>query len=87
MQTPDEMRAILTEKAASDDDFRSQLLSDPRGTIQQEFDVEIPEGVDIQVHEDSAETAHVIVPPGPKLGEQQLAQVAGGKQSGFYYCM
>ena len=87
MKTPDEMRAILAEKAAGNDDFRNQLLSDPKGTIQSEFDVEIPEGVEIQVHQDSAETAHLIVPPGPKLGEQQLAAVAGGKQGQMYYCM
>ena len=46
--------------------------------IQQEFDLEIPADLNIQVHEDSAETAHLVLPPSPRLGETQLAHVAGG---------
>ena len=86
-KTPEEMRAILAEKAATDEDFRSRLLSDAKGTIQKEFDVEIPEGIHVHVHEDSSSTAHLVLPPDPKLGDEQLAAVAGGKQSGLYWCM
>ena len=78
MKTADEMRRILADKAGQDEEFRNRLLADPKGVIQQEFDVEIPAGLNIQVHEDSAETAHLLLPPSPRLSETQLAHVAGG---------
>ena len=89
MKSHDEVRKQLVEKAESDDIFRNQLLSDPRGTIEKELDLKIPEGLEIQVHEESAETTHLVLPPSPKLNETQLSQVAGGLKSingegGFY---
>ena len=78
MKTADEMRRILVDKAGEDEEFRSRLQADPKGAIQQELDLELPAGLSIQVHEDSAETAHLVLPPNPRLTEAQLAQVAGG---------
>ena len=87
METSDEMRARIVQKKDEDDEFRSQLISDPRGAIEKELDVTIPDGLKIEVHEDSIETAHLILPPKPKLDETQLSQIAGGKSSALYYCM
>ena len=38
----------------------------------------IPEGFNVEVHEDSATTAHLVLPPSPKLTEAELAMAAGG---------
>ena len=85
MQSIHQMRQTLAEKAAGDDEYRSRLLSDPRGVVKSEFDVEVPDDLDIQVHEDRRGVAHLVVPLGPKLGEDNLAQVAGGKMG--MYCI
>lgn len=87
MHDPNEIRAALAEKADADDQFRARLMSDPRAVIEEEFDLAIPDGVEIQVHQDSSEIAHVILPPSPKLSAEQLSQVAGGKEDGLYYCL
>lgn len=87
MSKPSEIRARIADKAGADEEFRARLISDPRGVIEQEFGVTIPDGIEIQVHEDSAEVAHVLLPPSPKLSETQLSQLAGGKPGGLYYCM
>ena len=81
MNSSDGMRRQLIEKAESDEAFRRQLLSDPHGTIEKELDVKLPEGLEIQVHEESAETTHLVLPPYPKLSETQLSHVAGGAKS------
>ena len=78
MKTADDMHRILVDKAGEDEEFRSRLLADPKSVIQQEFDLELPASLGIQVHEDSAETVHLVLPPSPKLSEAQLAHVAGG---------
>ena len=38
----------------------------------------IPDGFNVAVHEDSATTAHLVLPPSPKLTEAELETVVGG---------
>ena len=47
--------------------------------IEEELDLSIPDGLDIQVHEDTATTSHFVIPPSAKLAEEDLRAVAGGK--------
>ena len=78
MTTATELKTKILTKAAEDGDFRTRLLTDPRATISTELDVTIPEGFDVAVHEDSATTAHLVLPPSPKLTETEMELVAGG---------
>lgn len=76
--TMGELRAQITNKAVEDGEFRAQLLADPRSAISAELGVSIPEGFTIHVHEETANSAHVTLPPSDQLTEEELAQVAGG---------
>ena len=87
MKSVDEMRRMLAEKATEDEEFRAQLLTSPREVIAKEFDVEVPEGIEVHVHEDGPEAAHLVLPPGPRMDESQLTRVAGGKDHFMYWCM
>ena len=78
MQSLSEMRARIVDKASQDADFRAQLLRDPKETIGQELDIPIPASLSIEVHEESATTAHLVLPSDGKLGEGDLRAVAGG---------
>ena len=78
METVSEMREKIVVKAMKDADFRSRLLSDPKGTVGQELGVTIPESISIDVHEESATSAHLVLPPNSKLSEEDLKAVAGG---------
>ena len=75
-----EMRARLIEKAATDEAFRARLLAEPRAVIQSETGVSLPAGFHVEVHEDTADTAHLILPPvaDAQLDDADLEQVAGG---------
>ena len=75
METPKEMRAKVMDKAATDADFRARLLSDPKAALAQELSVTIPDSLTVEVHEESAGTAHLVL---PNLGEGDLRAVAGG---------
>ena len=90
MKTPDEIRAALVAKAREDDEFRKALMADPKTVVKQEFDIDVPDGIEIQVHEDSSNTAHLVLPNVSTLSEENLAQVAGGKAAGkpqMYWCL
>ena len=77
-RSTEEMRAHLTQKAMENPEFRSQLTADPRATISKEFDIEIPDNLDIQVHESDMRTVHLALPPSTELNEEQLEAIAAG---------
>ncbi len=82
METAQELQAKIVGKAAADEDFRARLRSDPKGAIAQELGVTIPASLGIKVHEESATTAHLVLPPASKLSESELQEVAGGAVMG-----
>ena len=78
METPNEMRMKILDRATEDADFRTRLLSDPKEAIGQELGVSIPASMSIEVHEDDGATAHLVLPPDSRLNEADLQMVAGG---------
>ena len=73
-----EMKAHLAARADESEDFRTRLVADPKGVISAEFGVSIPERFNVEVHEDSATIAHMVLPMSDQLTDEELAQVAGG---------
>ena len=84
MTTASDLKAQILSKADEDSDFRARLISNPTGTIATEIGTTIPDGFDIVVHEDSATTAHLVLPPSPALTEAELETVAGGHHTGLW---
>ena len=82
METPDEMRTKIVDKATGDAEFRARLLGDPKGALERELGVTIPASLSVEVHEESGETAHLVLPPDSKLTESDLRAVAGGSTMG-----
>ena len=78
MDTPSEMRSKIVARATDDPDFRTRLLTDPKGAVAEELDVSIPEGMCIQVHEESASSSHLVLPPAVSLSESDLQAATGG---------
>ena len=78
METSNEMRMKIVDKATGDAEFRARLLGDPKGAIKQELGVTIPASLSIKVHEESAETAHLVLPPDSRLSDADLQTAAGG---------
>ena len=77
MTTATEMKNAILSRAAEDGDFRAHLIADPKAAIASEMGTAIPEGFDVAVHEDSATTAHLVLPPSPKLTDAELEMVSG----------
>ena len=78
MTTATELRDKILSKADEDGDFRAALIADPKAAIATEIGMNLPQGFDLVVHEDSANTAHLVLPPSPELTEAELEIVAGG---------
>ena len=67
MTTATELKTRILSRADEDGDFRARLIADPKSAISAETGATIPDGFDVVVHEDSATTAHLVLPPSPAL--------------------
>ena len=77
-QTVEEFHDYVRNKAVENEEFRARLLADPKAVMEEELDLSIPDDFSIEVHEDSATTAHLVLPPSAALAEEDMRTVAGG---------
>ena len=77
-----EMRLIA--KAWTDEAFRQQLLSNPKAVVEQEYGAALPEGMNVEIIQEPANTLYIVLPAMPEsssseeLNDEQLEAVAGG---------
>ncbi len=83
---PNEYAKVVT-KAWSDPEYKARLMSDPKAVLA-EAGVDVKQGIEIEVHENTDTTIHVVLPASPAgetLSEQDLDQIAGGASSGAFH--
>ncbi len=78
MKTMSELREQLVARATEDEEFRVRMLDDPKGAIKEELGLVIPDGFTVEVHEDTTDTGHLVLPPSSALSEADLEMMAGG---------
>lgn len=78
LQSSEDMRRQITDRAISDDEFRSLLLSDPKAAISQELGMDMPDDIEVVVHQNSPQTLHLSLPV-TDISEDQLEQIAAGR--------
>lgn len=78
MQTIDELRDRLVDRAARDEGFRARLLADSNSAVESELGLRIPEGFSVVVHEENDSTGHLVLPPSSQLDDADLEQVTAG---------
>ena len=81
--TQAELQGKIIAKAQAEPEFRAQLVADPKAAIEEVIGSEIPEAITVQVHEDSATSFHLVLPPSRELTEEELATVSAGDLTWF----
>jgi len=61
-----EMQEIIT-KAWENDEFKKILLENPKKTIETELGIQLPEDIEIFIHEQTPTKLHLILPMKPEL--------------------
>jgi hypothetical protein len=56
----------LIKRAWQDADFKRQLLSDPRATLEGALGVSLPAGLNIHIHEQTRTDLHLVLPMPPE---------------------
>jgi hypothetical protein len=77
-----ELEARVIERAFKDENFRMELLRDPKGNLEKELGIKIPESVIVKIIEEKEGEVCLFLPLVPKqegeLTEAELETVAGG---------
>ena len=80
-----EMEQRLIERSLQEESFRQRLLDNPKGAIEQELGSRVPEGFEVRVVEENADTIYLVLPSasavvgeGGELSDEALESVAGG---------
>ena len=76
--TRTEVEAVLAERIAADPAFRDALLADPRGVVSEVVGFDIPDTVQVVLHEESLTQIHLTIPSTDNLADTDLELVAGG---------
>lgn len=81
-ETRKDFEMKLIAKACTDEAFRQQLLSNPKAVVEQEFGEALPEGINVEIIQEPANTLYIVLPAMPEsndeLNDEELEAVAGG---------
>ena len=83
-----EVEAVIAERIAADPAFRESVLADPRAVLAEIVGFDIPETVQVVLHEESLTQIHLTIPSSDALSDADLDLVAGGmcwSDNGFAY--
>src|SRR5687767_16034837 len=73
----------IISKCWGDADFKKRFVSDPKKVLA-EYGMEVPEGINVKVVENTDDTMYLTLPPKPdrseesRVGDNQLDAVSGG---------
>ncbi|GLV60055.1 hypothetical protein KDH_68780 [Dictyobacter sp. S3.2.2.5] len=86
MSQHDQADQRIVDKVMRDPAFRQRLLSDPKRALKEAFDIDVPAGANIHVHEASPSEIHMIIPAAQQrssrdLSDAELASAVGGMRS------
>ncbi len=81
MNGPIDAEDLLISRAAEDTEFRKRLIEKPNDTIEEELGVTLVEDHEIQVHEDTATTTHLVVPPPDRFSPAERKAARAGAAS------
>jgi nitrile hydratase alpha subunit len=74
----------IVARAMEDEAFRQELLSNPKAAVERGLGITLPQGMTIQVYEDTPDTVHIVLPMKVQSGEPrelsdaELEQAVGG---------
>lgn len=78
MRNTEQIKNDIVAMAGRDAEYRERLLASPREAVSEVVGADVPDGLDVAVHVESAEAYHLVIPPTHRLSSEQLEAASGG---------
>jgi hypothetical protein len=78
----EEVEQKIIEKASKDGQFKSNLINNPKKILNQEFGLELPDNISLEVLEEKPDKFYLVLPVDKNkiaLSDEMLDNVAGGR--------
>ena len=85
-QTRKDIEARIIAKAWKDEAYKQKLISNPKAVFEQEFNIQFPAEIKVEVKEENLTSLYFVLPirpeiAGQEISDEQLAAIAGGAQA------
>jgi len=81
--TRGEINDIVAQFATQNKEYRDKLMADPKSVLAKQMNQELPDWLNVQVVQETADTIYLVLPHVPQEGDElsdaDLEMVAGGK--------
>jgi hypothetical protein len=84
--TRSQVEAMIAERIAADPAFRDTLLANPHAVLSEVIGFDIPDSVQVVLHEESLTQIHLTIPAAEALSDADLELVSGGNLWGPAQC-
>lgn len=61
-----ELQQKILEKAMKDGAFKKELMANPKVALKKEFNIEVPNDIEIKVLEETEKQVYVVIPASPE---------------------
>ncbi|MBD2387099.1 NHLP leader peptide family RiPP precursor [Cylindrospermum sp. FACHB-282] len=79
-QTPEinqeNLEAKIIARAWKSEEYKQELLNNPKAVIEREFDIQIPEEVTVQILEETPTNLYFVLPMRPEITDGNLAEIS-----------
>ncbi|MBD2387100.1 NHLP leader peptide family RiPP precursor [Cylindrospermum sp. FACHB-282] len=79
-QTPEinqeNLEAKIIARAWKSEEYKQELLNNPKAVIEREFNIQIPEGVTVQILEETPTNLYFVMPIRPQIDDRNLAEIS-----------
>lgn len=62
MSKRNELQQKILEKAMKDEAFKKELMANPKEALKKEFNIEVPQDIDIKVLEETEKQVYITIP-------------------------
>ncbi|MBD2872344.1 NHLP leader peptide family RiPP precursor [Paenibacillus arenilitoris] len=65
MSAKQTLKDQIIQKAWEDAEFKKKLIANPKEAVKEAFGVDVPDAVEVEVVEESADKYYLVLPPNP----------------------
>ncbi|OMF22375.1 NHLP leader peptide family natural product precursor [Paenibacillus sp. FSL H8-0548] len=71
MSTKQVTQENVIQKAWEDSEFKAQLLANPKAALKEAFGIDVPQGIEINIVEETSTNLYFVLPQNPTVAKKE----------------